>query len=131
MGPKACVVLVPVQYSTLRCPRAGDHQLDLCILHHLPCNGKLSDHSHIDHAVLIWIAVHCPGSADPILKCARGDAAGTEGLRMDELVQQAQASTIQSVTLSQQEVLRALTQNTQAFELRANKWHLRAAATMS
>ncbi|KAK9834116.1 hypothetical protein WJX84_003949 [Apatococcus fuscideae] len=56
---------------------------------------------------------------------------GTEGLRMDELVQQAQASTIQSVTLSQQEVLRALTQNTQAFELRANKWHLRAAATMS
>ena len=57
--------------------------------------------------------------------------AGTEGLRIDELVQQAQASTIQSVTLSQQEVTRALTQNTQAFELRGGKWHLRAAATMS
>ncbi len=57
--------------------------------------------------------------------------AGSDGMRLDELVQHAQQGTIQGVTLSQQEVMRALTQNAQAFELRSSKWHLRPAATMN
>ena len=88
----------------------------------------------------MWQVSWLESLAQPLLTCVAGQVRllrailllqERRGLRIHEVVQQAQASTIHSVTLSQQEVTRALTQNRQAFGMRGGKWHLRAAATMS